>query len=104
MWVDMKALGVDVLISAPQKGWSGSPCAGLVMLNERALARVEETRSSSFACDLKKWLEIMSAYENGGHAYHATLPTDGLRRFDEMMKETEAFGFETSHRTSRSRR
>jgi alanine-glyoxylate transaminase / serine-glyoxylate transaminase / serine-pyruvate transaminase len=94
VWVDMAAVGVDVLISAPQKGWTGSPCAGLVMLNEKALAVVEETSSTSFACDLKKWLQIMRAYEGGGHAYHATMPTDGLRTFRDAMKETEAFGWE----------
>ena len=83
LWVDMAETGVDVLISAPQKGWSGSPCAGLVMLSARAEAILQETTSTSFSCDLKKWREIMSAYESGGHAYHATMPTDGLRAFVE---------------------
>jgi aspartate aminotransferase-like enzyme len=94
VWVDMKAVGVDVLISAPQKGWSASPSAGLVMLNSAAVARVEETTSSSFAIDLKKWLSIMQAYENGGHAYHATMPTDALRKFRDIMNETKELGFE----------
>ncbi len=93
-WVDMKATGVDVLISAPQKGWSASPCAGLVMLSERALARLETTQSDSFAIDLKKWRQIMAAYENGGHAYHATMPTDSLRAFRDTMIETRDYGFE----------
>ncbi len=92
-WVDMTATGVDVLISAPQKGWSATPCAGLVMLSERAVARMGETTSDSFACDLKKWHQIMAAYENGGHAYHATLPTDGLRAFRDTMIETRDYGF-----------
>ncbi|MFV2089043.1 MAG: aminotransferase class V-fold PLP-dependent enzyme [Pseudomonadales bacterium] len=95
VWVDMEALGVDVLISAPQKGWSGSPCCGLVMLSETARQVIETTTSSSFACDLKKWLEIMEAYENGGHAYHATMPTDGLRTLRAVMLETERLGFDT---------
>ncbi len=94
IWVDMKATGVDVLISAPQKGWSASPCSGLVMLSQAAVEKVKATQSSSFACDLKKWLEIMEAYEKGGHAYHATMPTDALRAFCESMKETEAYGFD----------
>ncbi|NOX39149.1 MAG: alanine--glyoxylate aminotransferase family protein [Alphaproteobacteria bacterium] len=94
IWVDMKAVGVDVLISAPQKGWSASPSAGLVMMNSVAVARVEETTSSSFAIDLKKWLSIMQAYENGGHAYHATMPTDALRKFRDIMNETKELGFE----------
>jgi len=94
LWVDMGALGVDVLISAPQKGWSGTPCCGLVMLSELAREKIEHTKSTSFAIDLRKWLEIMEAYEAGGHAYHATMPTDGLRRLHEMMAETEADGFE----------
>lgn len=94
LWVDMKAVGVDILISAPQKGWSASPCAGLVMMNERARERVEATASSSFACDLKKWLQIMMAYENGGHAYHATMPTDALKQFRDVMLETENYGFD----------
>ena len=92
-WVDMKTTGVDVLISAPQKGWSASPSAGLVMLSDRAMARLEETTSDSFALDLKKWRAIMQAYEDGGHAYHATMPTDGLRAFAEVMRETREMGF-----------
>ncbi len=95
LWVDMKATGVDVLISAPQKGWSASPCCALVMLSEAARERVESTQSSSFACDLKKWLQIMQAYEQGGHAYHATLPSDSLALFRDVMLETQARGFET---------
>ena len=93
MWVDMKATGVDLLISAPQKGWSSSPCCAMVMLSERARKAIDGTTSSSFACDLKKWLQIMEAYEGGGHAYHATLPTDALTRLDAAMKETRAYGF-----------
>ena len=94
LWVDMRACGVDVLISAPQKGWSASPCSALVMLSELAKERITHTTSNSFACDLRKWHDIMQAYENGGHAYHATLPTDALRIFRDSMKETEACGFE----------
>ena len=93
MWVDMKAVGVDVLISAPQKGWSSSPCCAMVMLSERARGAIDSTVSSSFACDLKKWLQIMETYEKGGHAYHATLPTDALTRLAAVMKETRAYGF-----------
>ena len=93
IWVDMVANGIDILISAPQKGWSSSPCCALVMLGELARARIADTQSSSFACDLKKWLQIMEAYENGGHAYHATLPTDSLTRLRDAMQETESYGF-----------
>ena len=94
MWVDMEATGVDVLISAPQKGWSGSPCCAFVMLSARARDAIDATTSTSYACDLKKWLGIMEAYEKGGHAYHATMPTDALTRTRDMMRETERFGFE----------
>jgi aspartate aminotransferase-like enzyme len=94
-WVDMLAAGVDVLISAPQKGWSASPCGALVMLSETSMQRIPETRSSSFSCDLLKWLQIMQAYENGGHAYHATLPTDALLHFRDAMLETGEHGFGT---------
>ena len=94
VWVDMEASGVDILISAPQKGWSASPCCALVMLSTLGRERIENTESSSFACDLLKWLNIMEAYENGGHAYHATMPTDSLKRFRDIMKETEEYGFE----------
>jgi aspartate aminotransferase-like enzyme len=94
LWVDMRGTGVDVLISAPQKGWSASPCSGLVMLGDTALSGIEATQSSSFACDLRKWLEIMQAYEGGGHAYHATMPTDALKTFRDTMMETAAYGFE----------
>lgn len=94
IWVDMEELGVDVLCSAPQKGWSASPCAGLVMMNERARIAMESTTSSSFACDLKKWTEIMEAYEQGGHAYHATMPTDALIVFRDAMAEADLYGFD----------
>ena len=94
LWVDMGKVGVDVLISAPQKGWTGTPCAALVMLGERARERIGETESSSFAMDLRQWLEIMEIYEGGGHAYHATMPTDGLRRLRDVMNESAAAGFE----------
>jgi aspartate aminotransferase-like enzyme len=93
-WINMRALGVDVLISAPQKGWSASPCAGLVMMSARAEARLAETQSDSFAIDLGKWYNIMKAYENGGHAYHATMPTDALRAFRDTMLETREYGFD----------
>jgi aspartate aminotransferase-like enzyme len=93
LWLDMAALDIDVLISAPQKGWSASPCCGLVMLGERARARIEHTQSSSFACDLRKWLQVMEAYEAGGHLYHATLPTDSLLRLSRSLLETRALGF-----------
>ena len=94
VWVDMQASGVDVLLSAPQKGWSSQPCAGLVMLNDAALERVRAAQSTSFAVDLGKWLAIMEAYLGGGHAYHATMPTDALTRLWEVMLETERYGFE----------
>lgn len=94
VWTDMEALGVDILVSAPQKGWSGTPCCGLVMLSGRAREAIDSTTSTSFACDLKKWLEIMEAYEAGGHAYHATMPTDGLRTLRDVMNETAAIGFD----------
>ena len=95
IWVDMQALGIDVLISAPQKGWSSSPCAALIMLSEQAVGRLASTTSSSFACDLKKWQQIMQAYVGGGHAYHATLPTDSLARFRDTLLATRAAGLET---------
>lgn len=94
LWVDMKDIGIDVLISAPQKGWSASPCAALVMLNEAALTEMEKTSSNSFACNLKQWHQIMQAYENGGHAYHATMPTDALTKFRNAMMETKEYGFD----------
>ncbi|WP_201578442.1 MULTISPECIES: aminotransferase class V-fold PLP-dependent enzyme [Psychrobacter] len=94
VWLDMKALGIDVLISAPQKGWSSTPCAGLVMLSDAAVKKVESTESDSFSLDLKQWLNIMRAYENGGHAYHATMPTDGLRQFRDTINEAKEVGFD----------
>lgn len=94
IWVDMQDLGVDVLVSAPQKGWSASPCCAMVMLSRQAREVIDDTTSSSFACDLKKWLSIMEAYEGGGHAYHATLPTDGLVKLRDVMNEIEAYGLE----------
>lgn len=96
LWVDMASLGVDVLITAPQKGWSSTPCAGLVLLSERGQAAVRGSKSSSFALDLARWLDIMEAYLKGGHAYHATMPTDGLRTLLEQVRETEALGWEAA--------
>ena len=94
LWIDMQKTGVDVLLSAPQKGWSSSPCSGLVMLSEKAKAVIRSTKSTSFVCDLLKWLEIMEAYETGGHAYHTTMPTDSLSKFRDTLLETEEYGFE----------
>ncbi|PXW99395.1 aspartate aminotransferase-like enzyme [Sphaerotilus hippei] len=93
VWVDMAATGVDVIVSAPQKGWSGPPCCALVMLGERARAAIDATTSTSFACDLKKWLQIMETYESGAVAYHATMPTDALAQLRDVMLETRAYGF-----------
>jgi aspartate aminotransferase-like enzyme len=93
IWVDMQACGIDVLISAPQKGWSSTPCCAMVMLSEAARKQIDTTTSSSFACDLRKWLQIMETYEGGGHAYHATMPTDALARVRDTMLETRAYGF-----------
>ena len=94
LWVDMRATGVDVLISAPQKGWSGSPGCAFVMLSDAARERIDSTTSTSFACDLKKWLQVMETYEGGGHLYHTTMPTDALARTYDVMLETRAYGFE----------
>ncbi len=94
VWVDMVANCVDILVSAPQKGWSSSPCCAMVMLGERARAAIDATTSSSYACDLKKWLQIMETYEGGAHAYHATMPTDALTRLRDVMQETVAYGLE----------
>lgn len=94
IWIDMEACGVDVLISAPQKGWSSSPCSGLVMLSDLGRERIKSTTSSSFACDLLKWLQIMEIYEKGGHAYHATMPTDSLKIFRDVMQEAAGYGFD----------
>ena len=96
IWIDMKDLGVDILISAPQKGWSSSPAFGMVMLAESANALIQSTKSTSFACDLLKWQQIMQAYENGGHAYHATLPTDAIKKFRDTIVETEVFGLDNA--------
>ena len=94
IWVDMRDIGVDILVSAPQKGWSGSPCAAFVMLNNRAVRAMADTTSTSFACDLDKWLGIMRAYEDGAHAYHATMPTDALQKCRDVMREADAHGFD----------
>jgi aspartate aminotransferase-like enzyme len=96
LWVDMGQSGVDVLISAPQKGWSSSACCALVMLSERARTAIDGTTSTSFACDLRKWLQIMETYEGGGHAYYATMPTDSLARLRDAMRELEGFGFDAA--------
>ena len=94
MWVDMRACNADVLISAPQKGWSSSPCCALIGLSERARTKIDNTTSTSFSCDLKKWLQIMETYESGNHVYHTTMPTDALKILRNVMKETQSIGFE----------
>jgi aspartate aminotransferase-like enzyme len=98
IWVDMEDSGVDILISAPQKGWSASPAFGLVMLSVKANEAINTTQSTSFSCDLLKWLQIMQAYENGAHAYHATMPTDAIKRFRDTIIETEEFGFDNARK------
>ena len=98
IWVDMEDSGVDILISAPQKGWSSSPAFGLVMLSDKANDAINKTQSTSFSCDLLKWLQIMQAYENGGHAYHATMPTDAIKRFRDTIIEIEEFGFDNARK------
>ncbi|MDO4442203.1 MAG: aminotransferase class V-fold PLP-dependent enzyme [Moraxella sp.] len=95
IWLDMKELGIDVLISAPQKGLSSTPCAGLVMMTERAKELALASTPSSFALDLKAWINIMTAYENGGHAYYATMPTDGLKQLRDALFEAKAVGYDT---------
>lgn len=102
LWVDMTDLGVDVLLSAPQKGWSGTPCAGYVMLNGAAREQVLDTTSTSFAVDLKKWLTITEAYLDGQTPYHATLPTDGLARNAAVMLETRDLGLENLRAAQRA--
>merc|ERR1719487_1527052 len=93
-WVNMKALHVDVVISAPQKGYSASPFAGLVIMNEAAKAAVAASpNSTSFTLDLKKWIAVMDAYEDGKHMYHATMPTDAIVKFRDVLKESENYGF-----------
>jgi aspartate aminotransferase-like enzyme len=98
LWVDMATIGVDVLVSAPQKGWSSSAGAGIVMMNQKARSMLDSTQSSSFAIDLKKWVAVMEAYENGGHMYHATMPTDAILRFRDIQQESKAYGFERLRR------
>lgn len=94
VWVDMRANKVDVLISAPQKGWSSSPCCALIGLSQRARALIDQTHSSSFSCDLRKWLQIMETYESGSHVYHTTMPTDSLKLLRNVMLETRSHGFD----------
>ena len=98
IWIDMKDCGVDVLISAPQKGWSASPAFGMVMLSSDAAEKINETKSTSYSCDLLKWLQIMQAYESGGHAYHATMPTDAIKHFRDTVNETAEFGFDNARK------
>lgn len=94
IWVDMQATGVDVLISAPQKGWSASAGCAFIMLSALAREKIESTQSTSFACDLRKWLQIMESYEQGAVAYHTTMPTDALTILRGVMEETAAYGFD----------
>ena len=98
IWVDIEDTGVDILISAPQKGWSSSPAFGLVMLSAKGNEVINKTQSTSFSCDLLKWLQIMQAYENGTHAYHATMPTDAIKRFRDTIAETAEFGFDKARK------
>jgi aspartate aminotransferase-like enzyme len=93
MWVDMADTKVDIVISAPQKGWSSSPCCALIAMSERARQKIDATTSTSFSCDLKKWLQIMETYESGAHVYHTTMPTDSLKVLRDVMKETQSYGF-----------
>jgi aspartate aminotransferase-like enzyme len=95
VWLDMKKLGIDVLISAPQKGWSGPACCGLVMLSAKATARMATTEETSFSLSLKKWVGIMDMYKEGGFGYHTTMPTDALRSFHNISVEMMSVGMST---------
>jgi aspartate aminotransferase-like enzyme len=92
VWVNMKELGVNVIISARQKGWTGPSCAALVMMSDAAVAKMVTTHETSFSMSLKRWSAIMDAYEHGGFGYHTTMPTDALRDFHEISVETIKFG------------
>ncbi|KAK3238322.1 hypothetical protein CYMTET_51651, partial [Cymbomonas tetramitiformis] len=90
VWVDMRSSGVDVIVSAPQKGWSGPACAGLLMLSERATEAVLSTTSSSMALNVQKWYNVMKSYLDGGFMYYTTMPTDGLALFRDVAQQTKA--------------
>lgn len=94
MWVDMGALDVDVLLSAPQKGWSGSPGVGYVMLSARGRDAVASGTATSFALDLNRWLAISDGYRAGSAGYHSTMPTDTIARNLQQMVETRERGFD----------
>jgi len=97
LWADMEALGIDVLITAPQKGFSGPACCGIVLMNDKAKAICSATTSTSFACSLNKWCDVMEAYEKGGFMYYTTLPTDALMAFRQVMLETrDTIGFQAA--------
>lgn len=87
-WVDMKKLDIDAYITAPQKGWTGPACVGIVMLGERGLEHMKKTQSSSFIVDMNKWHAVMNAYIGGGHMYHLTMPTDALITFENIVRES----------------
>lgn len=93
-WVDMQATGADVVISAPQKGWTGPACIGIAMLSPRAVEAVNNTTSTSMVLNLKKWLAVADAYENGGFMYYTTMPTDAMVLFNKAAQETKKYGFE----------
>ena len=98
VWVDMADLNVDVLISAPQKGWSGPACCGFVMLNGRAKERLATTQSTSFSADLKMWVDVAAQYDQGNFKYHTTLPTDALMEVHRSALETKAMGWDNAKR------
>ena len=95
-WVDMSKLGIDCYVTAPQKGWSGPACCGVVMLSDRGLEMAKANKPSSFTIDVCKWKTVMQAYLDGGHMYHCTMPTDAIRTFRDVVKETEAFGLDNA--------
>lgn len=101
VWVDLKQLSVDVAVMAPQKSWSSTPCAALILLGERGLRSLEsqkDSTSDSFSLNLHKWWCVMRKYEEGAHMYHATMPTDGIRKFHDFLHELKAFGFERAEK------
>ncbi|KIM82940.1 hypothetical protein PILCRDRAFT_819739 [Piloderma croceum F 1598] len=81
--IQMDEWGIDVVLTAPQKGLGTPPGLSIVLASQKAI-KVFESRSTpvtSYYASWKKWLPVMKAYENGSAAYFATPPVNLICAF-----------------------
>jgi len=72
------AWGIDVVLTASQKGLSTPPGLSIVVASQKALKvfAARKTPVAAYYPSWTKWLPVMQAYEKGTPAYFATPPVN----------------------------